>query len=62
LVRARDVVADVRDRCARIHEFADLRRRAQPCWERLEAVMRDAMCRFVSLVTSYAGEGPSYAP
>jgi polysaccharide pyruvyl transferase len=59
-VRARDVVADVRDRCARIHEFADLRRRAQPCWQRLEDVMRDAVASFASLVAGYAAEGPCH--
>jgi polysaccharide pyruvyl transferase WcaK-like protein len=59
-VRAPDVVADVRDRCARLHEFADLRRRAQPCWERLEDVMRDGMSRFASLVLGYAAEGPQH--
>jgi hypothetical protein len=57
-VRSRDVVAEVRARCARIHEFADLRRRAQPCWQRLEDVMRDAVSKFAGLVTSYADEGP----
>ena len=61
-VRAPDVVADVRGRCARLHEFADLRRRAQPCWRRLEDVMHGAMSSFASLVTAYAAEGPSYAP
>src|SRR5207244_4344794 len=61
-VCARDVVADVRNRCARLHEFADLRRRAQPCWQRLEDVMRRAMASFARLVTAYATDCAVEAP
>jgi hypothetical protein len=58
LVRARDVVADVRDRLARLDDYADLRRRAEPRWQGLERVMRDAMVRFAALVAAYAAERP----
>ncbi|MES1255749.1 MAG: polysaccharide pyruvyl transferase family protein [Acidobacteriota bacterium] len=58
-VRSADVVADVRDRCHRLSEFASQRRSAKPLWQHLEATMTSAMSSFASLVTAYASEGPS---
>jgi polysaccharide pyruvyl transferase WcaK-like protein len=58
-VRARDVVGDVRDRCARLDDFSELRRCAQPIWGGLEGVMRNAVSSFASLVTAYAAERPA---
>ena len=58
LVRSGDVVADVRDRLARLDEYAELRRRATPCWRRLEHAMRDATTRFAQLVSAYTAERP----
>ena len=56
LVRSSDVVGDVRDRLARLDEYAELRRRAGSCWLRLEHAMRDASIRFARLVSGYTAE------
>jgi hypothetical protein len=53
-VRVSDVVAEVRDRCARLDSYKEARQRAQPRWRTLESVMRDAMGRFATRVTAYA--------
>ncbi|MEP6731457.1 MAG: polysaccharide pyruvyl transferase family protein [bacterium] len=58
-VRSHDVVADVRDRCARLNCLASLRDAAQPKWRELTTTMRDAMRSFAELVRAYATEGPS---
>jgi len=57
-VRSRDVVAEVRDRCARLVDLRALREATQPRWRELEGVMRDAMASFAGLVKAYAAEGP----
>jgi hypothetical protein len=57
-VRSRDVVADIRDRCARLGDLAVLREAAQSAWRNLEAVMRDSIAAFARLATAYAEEWP----
>jgi len=57
-VRSRDVVAEVRDRCARLGDLAALREAAQPRWQQLESVMRNSMTSFAGLVKAYAAERP----
>lgn len=52
-VRSSDVVAEVRDRCARLDDLAKLREAAQPIWQQLEKVMRDSMASFARLVVDY---------
>ncbi len=54
-IRSADVVAEVRDRCARLSEYEALRNAAQPLWTRLEATMREQVAQFARLVTEYAG-------
>lgn len=58
LVRGRDVVGEVRDRCARLADLEALRAGARPRWEELAAVMRGAMSEFASAVRAYASERP----
>jgi Polysaccharide pyruvyl transferase len=54
LIRSRDVVAEVRDRCARLGDLAALRESVQPLWQQLEATMRAQTAAFARLVTAYA--------
>ena len=56
-VRTSDVVAVVRDRCARLGDLERLRAQAQPRWRELEQVMRDRLAAFADLVRAYATEG-----
>jgi len=58
LVRSRDVVAEVRDRCARLDDLARLRDDIRPRWGALEETMRGRMSAFASLVREYAAERP----
>jgi hypothetical protein len=58
-VREPNVVAAVRDRCARLDDLAALRAAAQPTWRRLETVMRGAMAEFAQYVARYAAEQPA---
>ncbi len=53
-LRTPDVVPLVRDRCARLSDFARLRTAAQPTWSRLEATMRDSMKVFADEVNGYS--------
>ena len=57
-VRTADVVAQVRDRTARLGELAAMREAAQPIWRELEQVMRASMADFASLANAYAAERP----
>ena len=62
LVRTRDVVAAIRDRCARLADLADLRAAVQPIWRQLESVMRDRVAAFAGFVKAYAAERPACEP
>jgi polysaccharide pyruvyl transferase WcaK-like protein len=57
-VKSDDVVAEVRNRCARLDQFQELRRAAQSRWAALGGVMKGAMSSFARLVTGYAAERP----
>jgi hypothetical protein len=59
LIRSDDVVSEVRERCTRLHELAELRAAAQPQWVQLTKTMRDQMASFAALVNAYASQGPS---
>ena len=61
LIHSRDVVAEVRDRCARLGDLAALRTAAQPRWEQLETTMRSEIAQFAQLVTDYASLTPANA-
>lgn len=54
LIHSGDVAADVRDRCARLDDYAALRAAAQPQRDALEATMRAQTAEFARLVTEYA--------
>jgi hypothetical protein len=54
LIHSADVVADVRDRCARLSDYAALRAASQLRRNELEATMRAQTAKFAALVTEYA--------
>lgn len=53
VVRAKDTLADVEDRYARLDSFQEVLDAARPTIDGLSAVMRDAMSRFAGAVTAY---------
>jgi Polysaccharide pyruvyl transferase len=55
-VRTPDVIGEVRDRCRRLDELAELRRQARPTWAGLDRAMSSAVGRFAELVRGYAAE------
>ena len=56
LIRSRDVVAEVRDRCRRLGELETLREATQPRWSELIATMRAQMASFAQMVKEYASQ------
>jgi len=54
LIHSSDVVAEVRNRCARLGDYAALREATKPRRDELEATMRAQTAEFARLVTEYA--------
>lgn len=61
LIRSADVVAEVRERCTRLPDLAELRAAAEPQWTHLTNTMREQMAEFAVLVHAYASQGPEQA-
>lgn len=57
-VRTPDLLAAVRDRCARLDDLRRICDAAQPTWTELQTTMRESMAAFARLVIRYAGEAP----
>lgn len=59
MVKTEDVVGAVRDRLDRLDELPRRKREAQPVWDQLRTVNRDAFGRFAGAVKAYRNEGLS---
>ena len=59
LIHSDDVVAEVRDRCARLDAYASLRAATQQRRDELESAMRASISDFARQVTEYASRQPA---